>query len=312
MKQFILIIAILMLSLHVTAQQKDENNSINGGQTSFSTPQSNYDGAIEPEISTVARDFNSKGIEKALSDRNFEVAAELFRKAIESDRRCFGCQYNLGVSLINSEKYDEAIKTFTDLVAIAPLYANAHSGLGAAYGKKGLYKDSVAAYEKAVKLEPNDAILLSNFGDVLYQIKDYEKSLKWLDKAIEISPNVGVAHTNRGATLYAIGRNKEALKSLQRALELQPNSAETQNNLGVILTSLGKGKEAHKYYLEAVRLRPKWEVALYNLAISYFALNNRKDAHQQLSKLEYAAPDLAKNLRKVFFGKYLLDVSDVK
>jgi tetratricopeptide (TPR) repeat protein len=312
MKQLILIIAILMLSLPVTAQLKKEKVNAAGEQVYFIADESDYKGAIESDISLVARNFNGKGIEKALTEKNFEAAAGLFQQAVESDQRCFVCKYNLGLSLMKSEKYDQAFEAFSNLTSDFPSYANGYSGLGEVYGKKGLYKDSVAAFEKAIKLESKDPILLSNLGNALFQIKDYKNSLIYLDKAIKINPSLVVAHSNRGATLYEMGRYKDAIESLKYAIALHPSSAEAQNNLGVALSRLGKFKEAHKCYLEAVRLRPQWEIALYNLAMSNFALKKRDEAQRQLAVLENLAPDLAKDLRKAFFNKYLIDVSDVK
>lgn len=312
MKQFILVIAILMLSLPAIAQLKNENVNAGDEQVYFNAPGSGYEGTIESDISLAARNFNSRGIEKALNEKNFEAAAGLFRQAIESDQRCFVCKYNLGISLMNGEKYDQALETFSNLTSNFPSYANGYTGLGELYGKKGLHKDSVAAYEKAATLESKDPILLSNLGNALFQIKEYKKSLIYFDAAIKINPNLVVAHSNRGAALYEIGRHKDAIESMKYAVALQPSSAEAQNNLGVALSTLGKLKEAHKYYLEAVRLRPQWEIALYNLAMNNFELNKRSDAQRQITVLENVAPDLAKDLKKVFFKKFLIDVSDVK
>jgi superkiller protein 3 len=312
MKQIILAIAVLMLSLNITAQRKDNTAVVNNEQVYFTTPLSNYEGTVEPEVSTEARDLNNKGVEMALKQKNFEAATEFFRQAVQSDNRCFMCQYNLGMSLVSNEKYDESIKVFSALVSHKPTYANGYAGLAEVYGKKGLFKDSVSAYRKAAEFAPNDAAVLSNFGNALHQLGEYKQAIIYLDKAVEINPDLAVAQSNRGSTLYMLGRHKEAVKCLQRAVELQPNSAEVQNNLGVVLSSLGKVKQAQKHFLEALRLRPKWSFALYNLGTNFLDLGDRGAAQQQLSILENVDTELAKNFKKAFLGKYVINVSDVK
>jgi superkiller protein 3 len=310
MKQIILSIAILTLSLNIFAQQL-ENKNLNTGQLYFSAP-SNFERTSEPNVSEAARNFNNKGVEVALKENNFEAAAELFRKAVASDEYCLGCKYNLGMALINTKNLDESIKVFTDLSLINPQYANAYIGLGESYGKKGLFKESVSVYQKAVELDPNNVIVLCNLGNALHQIKEYKKALTYFDRAIEINPGFVVAHSNRGTTLYGMGRNKEAIKSFQKALALQPDLPEAQNNLGVVLSDLGKEKEANQHFSEAVRLSPKWNYALYNLAMSNIELGRRNAVNEQISRLEQIDEKLAKNLKKAFWGKFLLDVSDVK
>ena len=129
MRQIIHTIAILMLTLTVSAQLRDENNTLNRRQENLLQPATNYKGNVEPDVSKVAADFNDQGIKKTLKEHNFEAATELFRKAIEADSSCLTCRYNLGSSLINCERYDEAIKVFTNLISLKSDYANAYAGL---------------------------------------------------------------------------------------------------------------------------------------------------------------------------------------
>jgi Flp pilus assembly protein TadD len=143
---------------------KSENNIINDRQSNLSPPRTNIEGTIEPDVSLAARDFNSRSVKNALIEQNYEEATKLFRKAVESDRRCFTCQYNLGMSLIKNENYDESIKILIHLISINPNDANVQAGLGEAYYRKGLFKESIAPYEKAAMLKPKDALLFSNLG----------------------------------------------------------------------------------------------------------------------------------------------------
>lgn len=310
MKQIILIIAVLMSSLAIGAQQKITVRDNEKEKASLASAENKQSENLH--ISETALELNNQGVEKSLKERDFEGAILLFQKAIESDSGCLECRYNLGTALIHRGKYSEAIKIFTDLTLLKPDYANAFAGLGEAYGKKGFKEESASAYIKAAELAPNDITVLSNLGDALHQIKKYEKSLNYLDKAIKLNPDFAALHNNRGNTLFALGRYKEAIESLQRAIALKPDSAEAQTSLGAALSVVGKEKEAHKHYLEAVRLQPNWDTGLYNLALSNLKLGNRNIARQQLSALQSIDSTLASELKKVIFGKYIIDVSKIK
>jgi tetratricopeptide (TPR) repeat protein len=133
MKQIKFIAAILMLTIAVNAQQESFVRDEPENNLSSVTVEG---GIGEVEISSAARDFNERGVRKALIEQNYRAAAELFAKSIESDARCFTCRYNLGKSFINLEKYDDAIKIFKDLISAKPGFANAHAGLGDASNLK--------------------------------------------------------------------------------------------------------------------------------------------------------------------------------
>ena len=148
MKKNILIIAILVLSVNVFPQLKDEKSNINEEQVNFITSQPNQEDSTESEISEIARELNNSGVKKALVEHNLEAAAELFRKAIESDSRCLMCQYNLGMALIKSAKYEESIKIFNKIVPLKPTFSKALAGLGEAYYKKKLFKEEALAPTK--------------------------------------------------------------------------------------------------------------------------------------------------------------------
>jgi tetratricopeptide (TPR) repeat protein len=315
MKKIILIIVVLTFSLNTFAQQRDESGEARSGrenQANFLPISENNKDDEEPGVSTAACDLNNQGVEKTLKERNYELATELFRKAVEADAGCLKCRYNLGMSLINLEKFEESAQVFAGLLSIKPDYAQGYSGLGEALTKKGLFKESAAAYLKAAEITPNDPVVLTNLGNALYRIKSNQQALVYLDKAVKLNPDMAGAHSNRGTVLYAVGRPKEAIESLRRAVALEPDVAETQNNLGVALDSLGKRKEAQAHFLEALRLRPNWKMALYNLSLSYFESGNQTAARQYLRKLEETDSEMAKEAFRIISARYVLQAASLR
>lgn len=297
MKQFIIVFALLTLA------------SFAGAQENFLNTPANYAGGTEPEIINEAAELNNKGVEKALKQRDYNAASELFRQAVKSDARCLQCHYNLGISLFYCDQQNEAITVFTNLISLKSDYAHAYAGLGEVYNKKGLFKESAAAYRRAGELDASDPILLGNLGNALYQIKEYEEALKHFNRALEINPASAGNYSNRGVTLMTLGRTKEAIRDLRKAVALDPAIAEPQNNLGVALSALGRKKEAHQFFVEALRLRPDWSHALYNLTLNYLELGRRDEASSRLSALKKIDPTLAKNAEKVFYARFVVDAS---
>ena len=135
MRQIILTVAILMLTVTVSAQQKDENKILDSGQKNLLSASVKD----ESNVSAVALDLNNQAVKKTLNEQDYAGSTELFRKAVENDLRCLVCYYNLGLSLINLEKYDESTKMFTKAISLKSDHAYAYAGLGEAFAKKGLY-----------------------------------------------------------------------------------------------------------------------------------------------------------------------------
>jgi tetratricopeptide (TPR) repeat protein len=61
-------------------------------------------------------------------------------------------QYNLGVTLVQLGKLDEAIDRFLAAVTIKPDYMKAHQNLAIAFVEKGAYQKAIVHCDKAVAL----------------------------------------------------------------------------------------------------------------------------------------------------------------
>ena len=62
----------------------------------------------------------------------------------------------IGYSLVYLERYDDAVVSYQDALAINPNRPESHSGLGAVYGRQRRYTDSILEYETALKIGDDD------------------------------------------------------------------------------------------------------------------------------------------------------------
>ncbi|OQY45065.1 MAG: tetratricopeptide repeat protein, partial [Desulfobacteraceae bacterium 4572_87] len=75
----------------------------------------------------------------------------------DEDTECANTQYNLGVSLMEEGKLDEAIGAFNDAVANSFRMFEGYVNLGYIYFKKGELDMVVEVNQKAVQMEPRYA-----------------------------------------------------------------------------------------------------------------------------------------------------------
>lgn len=308
MRQIFYFFVIISLSLTVNAQLKNKSLGFEIEKQTSSAADKNGAAELPEEIVTL----NQNGVRTVLKENDYRKAEEFFRQAAGLAPGCFICRYNLGRSLIELGNFDEAIELLNILVKDKPDYANAYSILGDAYFGKMRYEESIAAYRKALAMKPDDSITLCNLGTALHRTEKYEEARKVFDRTIKVDSALAEAYSNRGVTLFKLGRLKDALSDFRQADKINPDVAEVENNIGVTLSALGKRKEAQKYFERALQLKPDYADARYNLAVSFFELDDRQKADDQLRLLEKTDFDLAQQLRKQFWKKYVVNADDLK
>jgi tetratricopeptide (TPR) repeat protein len=84
-----------------------------------------------------------------------------------------GCQQTLedlfseGNSLYRQGKYDEAIKTYDEVIRLDPNLEEAWNNKGVALDDQGKYDEAIKAYDEAIRLDPNLEEAWNNKGNAL-------------------------------------------------------------------------------------------------------------------------------------------------
>ncbi|MGD8228980.1 MAG: tetratricopeptide repeat protein, partial [Desulfobacteraceae bacterium] len=79
------------------------------------------------------------------------------KKILAENPECATTHYNLGVSLMQQEKLDEAIEAFKEAIASSARMFEAWVNLGYIYFKRGDLEQVAYANQKAVEVEPRYA-----------------------------------------------------------------------------------------------------------------------------------------------------------
>jgi TolB-like protein/DNA-binding SARP family transcriptional activator len=137
-----------------------------------------------------------------------------------------------------------AAELFERAVALAPAYAEAHSGLADAYAVLGFYdhlppRDAFprakAAAQRALAIDDRLAQAHASLGYVaLYYDWRWPEAERSLTRAIELNPNYSVGHQWLANYLVARGRFDDAVAAMRRAQETDPLSLIASAALGWI------------------------------------------------------------------------------
>jgi TolB-like protein/tetratricopeptide (TPR) repeat protein len=165
----------------------------------------------------------------------------------------------------------KAAAAFDRAAALAPNYAEAHSGVADAYAVLGFYDHlppreafprAKAAARRALELDDRLAQAYASLGYVaLYYDWDWDAAERAFDRAVALNPNYSIGHQWRGNFLVARGRFDEAEAAMRRAEEIDPLSLIAKAALGWVQFHRGNFDAAAQQCQRTIELNANFEQA---------------------------------------------------
>ena len=199
---------------------------------------------------------------------------------------------SLGNALQAQGKWDEAIASYRNALALAPEHVDAHNNLGALFQRQGKLDAAVASYGKALSFKPDAADLHYNLASALRDLGTLSEAIVSYRKAIAIDPGHVLAHSNLGNALGAEGDLDGAVASYRQALAFNPDSVEAHYNLGVTLQLQGQLDAAVTCYQHALARKPDHVVAQYNMGKAFTDQGNLDAAVSSFRNVLALRPDI--------------------
>jgi tetratricopeptide (TPR) repeat protein len=172
--------------------------------------------------------------------------------------------YNLGNTLRQLIKVDDAIAAYQKAVELRPDYAWAYERLGSAQCVKANWEQVVSACRHATQLDYSVVPAHFSLGYALQNQGKYAEAIAAYNKVIELNPNYPFAYFNLGGALRRVGKLDEAVAAYRKAGDVQPDYPWIQNELGDTLRRQGKWDESLAALRKAEQLAPKHPVILKN------------------------------------------------
>ncbi len=221
-----------------------------------------------------------------------------FQKAIEIDSGIAALHHNLGISLYQSGRHQEAVAALERAVALDP-DANRAAGLlqqirhagpktpnparhaleqGLKHHNCGDFDQAINWYGKCIELEPDNPLPYSNMGVALQSRGDHEAAAKCYGRAIAVAPDYVEAHFNLGVLHQEQGHMDQALIQYEKTIAIKPDHSQAHLNSGVIHQGRGNLQLARQCYQHAIASDPDHAKAHYNLGNIFRAENRFNDA----------------------------------
>jgi S-layer protein (TIGR01567 family) len=219
---------------------------------------------------------------------NFRIADsdELRYYLFEECTICENAEYwlNIGVDLLEEERYEEALLAFYMSLGLDPEYADAWLGSGVALLYLERYEEALQVMDIVIELNPEYPFAWDIKGIAFYCLGAYEEAVQAFDKALELNPLDIDAWYLKGGILIDLERYEEALQAFDKVIELDPQNADAWYLKGVALEALGRYDEAQLCYDKAEELR----YVVTNIRGPIFAGNSLSEINVVFNYTEFA------------------------
>lgn len=219
---------------------------------------------------------------------NNEEARRYFLEAVSADPESAVASHNLGVALLNLNRYDEADTAFRAALEREPKNAKAFYGRGRVAEKKGNLYAARDFYTRAAELMPNEPTYHYARAMVLRRLKEHETAEKAL---IQYRRTRSDFYLREAQPLIATGRFHDALAKVQKACETDPSSPEALRTRASLWTRLGEWEAARADYERLLLLDPRDPFSHYALGLIGIEQKRYGDAEYHFRTTIEIAPD---------------------
>jgi predicted O-linked N-acetylglucosamine transferase (SPINDLY family) len=199
---------------------------------------------------------------------------------------------NRGNTLRELERFEEALASLDQALAIEPDYVDALNNRGNTLQDLQRYEEALDCFEKALARNPDNAVVHNNRGNILQDLQRYEEALDCFEKALARNPDNAVVHNNRGNILQDLQRYEEALASHDNALAVRSDFAEALHGRGNALRKLRRLEEAAACFEKALIFQPDYVEALNSHGNTLHELQRYEEAVTSIANALAIRPDL--------------------
>ncbi len=224
--------------------------------------------------------------------------------------------FNLGRLLLSTDKIDEGMNVFKNMIAMEPqneqLYENTILAYTAVLNSGNehaqLVADRLALMQKYFQLleqKGKTAHTYFKLGYLYAEMKQNEKAIESYLTALDLKPQYVDALYNLGNVYETVGNLREALNSYEKVLKFNPRHDKASLNMGVIYSGLGNTKQAEGFFLKAIQVAPENADAYFNLGYIYEVkgeLPKAREAYQRAVVINPLHSEAFYNLGNVYAG----------
>lgn len=208
-----------------------------------------------------------------------------------------------GTDQISARNYDEAANEFRRAIAYSPTLVDGYRLLGKSYLLLDRPDDAIAAYKRGMQMVPDDQFdLKSDLADAYVRLSRWDEAEAVFKEIARDNPSSPGPLTSLGHIYLSQDRLNEAEEKFNAVANLVPRDAAAYYNLGLVYNRQGRYDEAIQSFDHALSINDKYDFAYADLAQTYLALGDKDKVRAMIQQLEFIgtsnATGLASQLRE--------------
>lgn len=192
--------------------------------------------------------------------------------------------YNQGQVLSSSNRLEEALHKYNQVIEIDPNYPEYHFDRGNIYSNMGLLEKAIENYDKAIELGPPFPEVYYNRANAYNRLGHTQQAIQDYNYLLELEPEHINGIMNRATLFYEQGAYSEARKDVEKGLTIESNHAQLLCTLGLIEMEEGDFQKALEAFNISIAQQQNLLEAWTNRAIVHFEMNHYDLALNDLSK----------------------------
>lgn len=237
--------------------------------------------------------FFIKGNE-ALNNSQFDQAIRFYSEALAIKPNYKEALNNRGVALYQDGRYTEAIIDYSNiLVQIDTAYTDAIRNRANAYLADGRYDKALSDLARLEKIYPDSAYVHFTKGIALHESGEFAKAIEAFELSMEKDPNDAEALVNAANSYFMLKQIEKAEELLNQAEGLDATEPNIYNTRGMIAMEMEELTEAQKWFDQALKMDPGNPYYFNNRGFLNLRMNNLEAANEDIRRAIIGAPENA-------------------
>ncbi|KZC09105.1 Stress-induced-phosphoprotein 1, partial [Dufourea novaeangliae] len=112
----------------------------------------------------------------------------------------------------------------------------------------GRFEEAIKHYTDAIALDSNNHVLYSNRSAAYAKARKYEEALQDAEKTVALKSDWAKGYSRKGSALAYLDRLDESIKAYQTGLELEPDNAQLKSGLAEVKSQLAAESSSFNRY----------------------------------------------------------------
>jgi len=194
--------------------------------------------------------------------------------------------YVLGLSYMQTQKYDDARKSFAQMYGVAPDSAAAHLFLARMLLRQGYDPIAEQNAQQAATMDPTLPLVHYLLGEFYLYKSNVQKAIEEFELEQKSNPAYAGTYDRLGDSYSRVGRYDDAERALQRAILLDATATGPYILMGKVLVKKKDYGSALNYLQKAVRMDPSNFMSHHLMGEAYRGLGRTQDAERELKRAE--------------------------